>query len=223
MIVLQPVLEIVLPDDFDLWPVAEVEPYGFLALDGSMTPEQVGAAVARIADHKRAEPEEPDRPDGKAEDPFDALLCGPAHCEQPYAPGGFRVADPSTGAVLVPGCCNGVEEWRDWLDMLDGHGPRGFGHDPSPSPSPSAELLGDTARLTVANEREDSPVIELPATELRRLVAGAERDLVDFLDLAGRWAAVTLPARHVAPVTAALARALDPGPDLALAPAPAPA
>ncbi|WP_405387749.1 hypothetical protein OG596_07155 [Streptomyces sp. NBC_01102] len=51
-------------------------------------------------------------------------------------------------------------------------------------------------------------MIELSATELGRLLDGAERDLAAFLALAGAWVSENLPG-HSAPVTAALARALD--------------
>nr|MDT0522736.1 hypothetical protein [Streptomyces sp. DSM 41633] len=68
-----------------------------------------------------------------------------------------------------------------------------------------AERFGDTVRLTVNAEQSDSPVIELSVTALRDLLAGAERDLAEFLALAADWASRHLPD-HRAPVTAALAR-----------------
>lgn len=71
-----------------------------------------------------------------------------------------------------------------------------------------AERVGDTVRLTVDTERSDSPVIELPVTELRHLLDGAEGDLADFLALAADWAARSMPDRS-ARVTAALTRALS--------------
>lgn len=98
------------------------------------------------------------------------------------------MTDSVTGVVFLPGCCNGLEDWHD--------------------PDPCAERHGETVRLTVDAERNDSPVIELPATDLRRLLIGAEHDLAGFLALAADWAAHHLPG-HAAPVTAALARALD--------------
>lgn len=52
------------------------------------------------------------------------------------------------------------------------------------------------------------PVLEMNTTDLRRLLARAERDLTEFLDLAADWVAAHLPG-HRAPVTAALARVLD--------------
>ncbi|MFD7767325.1 hypothetical protein [Streptomyces sp. NPDC059787] len=97
--------------------------------------------------------------------------------------------------------------------VLHGDGRASFGHDPSPL----VERHGDAVRLTADAARDDSPVIELAAGELRRLLTGAERDLTEFLALAAAWAARRLPG-HAAPMTSALARALvlhDPGPPCA--------
>lgn len=55
---MQPVLEISAADDFALWPVGEHESYGYLVLNGELTPAEVGTAVMRIADCNDFEPEE---------------------------------------------------------------------------------------------------------------------------------------------------------------------
>ncbi|MBB5968197.1 hypothetical protein [Planomonospora venezuelensis] len=47
--------------------------------------------------------------------------------EETYAPGGLLVA--SGDVVINPGCCVGLDEWRDWLGALDGR-PVDLGHDP---------------------------------------------------------------------------------------------
>lgn len=76
--------------------------------------------------------------------------------------------------------------------------------------TPQAERVGDTVRLTLdAYGTDGSPVTELPVDQVRRLVAGAQQDLQDFLSLAGTWAEQHLPVLAAAAVTAALARALD--------------
>ncbi|CAM5739375.1 SUKH-4 immunity protein OS=Streptomyces microflavus OX=1919 GN=Smic_13910 PE=4 SV=1 [Streptomyces microflavus] len=117
----------------------------------------------------------------------------------------------STGVAFLPGCCDGLEDWRDWHRFADDGRLLGFGHEPM---SPVAERFGDTVRLTVASEQSASPVIELPTAQLRNLLTGVERDLGDFLALAADWASWQLPGRS-APVTAALARVLDlPAPGL---------
>jgi hypothetical protein len=202
VIVFQPVLEVFRSTDFALWPVAEVERYGFMPLSGAVTPAEVGTAVMRIAECNDVESGADGRPP-KPADPLGAFVHGLLTLDDLFTAGGLRVTDSDAGVTLLPGCCNGLEESGDWFALLDADGWASFGHDPSPL----AERRGDTVRLTVDVERDDSPVIELPAEELRRLLAGAERDLADFLDLAAAWAARQLP-RHGRRVTAALARAL---------------
>ncbi|MFF3257457.1 hypothetical protein ACFYWP_42280 [Actinacidiphila glaucinigra] len=58
MIVMQPVVEISADDDFALWPVGEQESYGYLVLNGGLTPAEVGTAVMQIAACNDFEPEE---------------------------------------------------------------------------------------------------------------------------------------------------------------------
>ncbi|MGW2062221.1 hypothetical protein ACWCO9_16400 [Streptomyces sp. NPDC001937] len=204
VIVMQPVLEISAADDFALWPVGEHESYGYLVLNGELTPAEVGTAVMGIADCNDFEPEEEHGP--CPTDPLGTFLHGLLTMPDLFAAGGFRVTDNTTDTVFVePGCCNGLDTWRDWLDVLDGTGCSYFGHDPFSM----AERVGDIVRLTLdAHGTDGSPVIELSVDQVRRLVAGAQQDLQDFLSLAGTWAEQHLPA-HAAAVTAALARALD--------------
>ncbi|WP_405674789.1 hypothetical protein OG292_02930 [Streptomyces sp. NBC_01511] len=200
---MQPVLEINTPDGFDLWPVAEVVPFSFLPLSGELSPAEVGTAMMRIAGCNDIDPDG-DRPP-RPSDPLDSFLHGLLTFENLFAAGGLRVTDDSTGITFLPGCCDGLEDWRDWHRLVDGGGLLGFGHDPV---SPVAERFGGIVRLTVNAEQSDSPVIEVSVVELRHLLAGAERDLADFLALAADWVHQHLPG-HYASVTAALARVLD--------------
>nr|WP_223188737.1 hypothetical protein [Streptomyces sp. TRM68416] len=203
VIVLQPVLEVYACDGFALWPVAESAPHDFLALGGALGPAEVGTAVMRIADCNTVEPESDGGPPRPA-DPLGGFLHGLLTMDDLFAPGGLRITDTATGITLLPGCCSGLGERRDWREIVDGDGWASFGHDPSPS----AERRGDVVRLTVDDEQDDSPVIELSVTELRRLLADAERDLTDFLPSAAAWAARHVPD-HATAVTSALGRALD--------------
>ncbi|MEE1736386.1 hypothetical protein PUR49_07705 [Streptomyces sp. BE147] len=200
---MQPVLETSAPDGFGLWPVTEVEPSGFLPLSGELSPVEVGAAVMCIAGCNDIDPDgdRPPRPAGA----LDSFLHGLLTFDNLFAADGLRVTDHSTGVTFLPGCCDGLEGWRDWHRLTDDGSPLGFGHDPV---SPLAERFGDTVRLTVNAERTDGPAIELRVTELRPLLTRAERDLADFLALATYWSSTHLP-RHSTPVTAALARVLD--------------
>ncbi|MFE0642571.1 hypothetical protein ACFW2Y_13290 [Streptomyces sp. NPDC058877] len=203
MIVLQPVLEVHASDDFDLWPVADITAYGFLPLSGALTPEQVGTAVKRIAECNDIDPEVDDRP-ARPDEPLGSLLHGLLTMDHLFAAGGLRVTDTATGITLLPGCCSGLGERRDWLGLLDGDGCASFGHDPSPL----AERFGGTVRLTVDAEQDDGPVIELSPSRWGDLLDGAEHDLNDFLGLVASWAERQLP-EHRGSVVPAIARALD--------------
>ncbi|MEV7372645.1 hypothetical protein AB0O51_17410 [Streptomyces sp. NPDC090301] len=202
MIELHPVLEILGTGDFDLWPVADPGAYAFLPLSGRLGVAEVGTAVMRVAECNDVHPAEENHPRRPA-DPLGGFLHGLLTMESPFAPGGLRVTDTATGVTFLPGCCNGLDERLDWFEVLDGDGWAGFGHDPSPL----AERVGDAVRLTVDVDRADSPVIELPAADLRRLLAEAERDLADFHRLATGWTSRYVPG-HATAVADALARAL---------------
>ncbi|WP_233617999.1 hypothetical protein [Actinomadura sp. WAC 06369] len=198
---MQPVLEMYGPTEFTLWPVAWSEPFGYMPLHGALDSVEVGTAVMRIVETNSDDVEgEP-----RTGDPIGVFLHGMLAEESLFAPGGMRVTDTATGTTLLPGCCSGIEEWREWLTVINGSASTGWlGHDPSPH----AERQGDTVRLTVDAERDAGPTIELSVPELRRLLAEAERDLIAFHRLAAAWAARYVPD-HTGPVVTALARVLD--------------
>ncbi len=115
VIVLQPVLEIHASDGFTLWPVAESAPYGFLPLSGAHDPAEVGTAMMRIADCNNIDPEEDGRPPRPA-GPLEGFLHGLLTMDDLFASGGLRITDTATGTTLLPGCCNGLDEGREWSD-----------------------------------------------------------------------------------------------------------
>jgi hypothetical protein len=117
----------------------------------------------RIADCNDFEPE---KGHGQCPtDPLSAFPHGLLTMPDLFAAGGFRVTDNATNTVFVkPGCCNGLETWQDWLEMLDGSGCSYFSHDPFSV----AERVGNTVRLTLdAYAKDRSRVIELPVMRLR--------------------------------------------------------
>ncbi|WP_116244709.1 hypothetical protein [Nocardiopsis sp. FIRDI 009] len=140
MIIMEPVLEIRPSDGFALWPVGGSAPYGFLPLDGALDPAGIGSAVMSVADDNDVGSSE-DRPTRPEESP-DGFLHGLLTSDGPVTPGGLRVTDTASGTTLVPGCCAGLETWREWCGLPDDPGPVCLGHDPSPSPNASEGTSG---------------------------------------------------------------------------------
>ena len=98
--------------------------------------------------------------------------------------------------MSCPGCCCGLEDWREWIRVLTDGSPR-LGHDPGPE----VEVIGLDLRVwhdggpnrergrwadKWAEQRVDFPCRELP-----RLLLGVQRDLVGFLNALAEWAEQT--------------------------------
>jgi hypothetical protein len=97
------------------------------------------------------------------------------------APGGLRIRDSDTGAVLTPGCCCGLEDWREWLGVARGE-EIWLGHDPAPG----IEHSGGTIRLRPDSQTPDT-VIELPTARLPHLLVSVQQDLAGFLTATTLW------------------------------------
>lgn len=208
VITIRPTLETRAQEDFDLWPAAPLRPFSDLRLHGGLTPAEIGAALAGLAEANWAELEAEAEAEAEADeadaagDPVGAFLHGLLTTDALYVPGGLWITDMATGTVVKSGCCCGIEEWRDWYSLLDGTNGIWLGHDPEPL----AELRGETVWLKADDERPQSPELEFPASVLRAGLAEVERDLRAFHASAVAFAAEHLPA-HAPALTAVLARA----------------
>jgi len=151
---------------------------GGVVLSGRMSREDVGTALASIAQYNDQEEDELDGP---------ALLGALLRQDAIIAPGGVRVRDVESGVVVEPGCCAGLEDWRDWRELLVGKVPW-LGH----SPEPGLELSGATVRLWPDSERTDEPSCEIPLADLPGHLERVRQDLLGFLDLVRKWASYGL-------------------------------
>ncbi|MGW6706340.1 hypothetical protein ACWGDE_15800 [Streptomyces sp. NPDC054956] len=137
-------------------PVLEVSDAGdLLVLSDALTRAEVTAALASIS-----------RASG-----------GLADAECLIAPGGLLLSDPATGVVVPPGCCFGLESWRDWESLARGQSPDWLGHDPG---TEVAFLPGDRIRVRVIGPR--TKALELRREEVKPLLAGVREGLLGFLD-----------------------------------------
>lgn len=197
---LEAVLEVLNPNGFVLWPTATLQKFDYQRLHGSMSLLEVGTAMHSFVTYNNVDVDAEEAP---PEDPLGAFLFGVLHVDTALAAGGLRLIDTDSDAVVVPGCCNDLEDWRDWFGVLDGETAWG-GHDPSPA----AVLEGDVVRVTADVEADDSAVILVPAELLRPMLEGVETDLRGFLVLAKSWAERHVP-EHAPRLLSALASALS--------------
>lgn len=144
---------------------------GYLALSGRMTRDEVATALAAIAEY------------GEDEDFGPEMLHALLDDELITTAGGLEVRDTGTGVEIKPGCCAGLESWRDWSELLDGQVPW-LGH----SPQPGVEFVADAVRVSQDAELPDSPACEIPVADLPELLGRVRQDLVGFLELVRRWA-----------------------------------
>ncbi|MFJ6465723.1 hypothetical protein ACIQM0_32645 [Streptomyces sp. NPDC091387] len=171
------------------WPVTALPPCTFLALSGHMPESDAGAAMALLTDWFATDPDDSGRVPDAAERVRRLIAC-----DRVVASGGLRVRDAATGVTVNPGCCCGLEDWREWLRLLDGD-PVYLGHDPTPR----AEADGQVIRLWPdggdGTERPEAQPVRLPVSELPGVLRSVRTDLRGFLALAARWADRYVPSQ----------------------------
>ncbi|MEU6659024.1 hypothetical protein [Streptomyces sp. NPDC046821] len=198
VLIVDAVTETVDTADFALWPVADLPPYQRLPLSGRMSALEVGSAMATLVDYNADTSDGPHSADD-AHEHIRRLL----ETEDVIAPGGLRIRHTGSRVTVSPGCCCGLENWRDWLDMTSGDAPW-FGHDPSPR----VEHAGPIVRLWPdggdASEAPAGRPIDIPLDDLPGILHGVRERLLGFLSLTEQWA-----ARHVPSLANDLVAKLD--------------
>ncbi|XVU20989.1 hypothetical protein ACQPZJ_27385 [Actinoplanes sp. CA-054009] len=158
------------------WPVAADGPWSWVALDAHCTDEQVGLFVAVLASRI-----EVPLSDGAAQ-AAEALVAE----EVLLINGGLRLHDSATATIVVPGCCAGLENWRDWADVLSGD-PIWLGH----APEPQIEMIGENLRLWQDGRHRDDSAgshIDIPRAALPTMLLDVQNDLLGFLKALTGWA-----------------------------------
>lgn len=166
------------------WPVEQGE--FFLTVPRLPTPERVGAIVWALIWRSVTDDDLSITVTGATEAIEAYLTSG----DGDYAPGGLRVR--ADDVVIDPGCCVGLDEWRDWLAALDGQ-PVDLGHDPDvwlESKGEVVRLRRDEDRLLPEGQLPgpSEQHIDIPRDALPDLLRSVQRDLAGFLAALHRWA-----------------------------------
>lgn len=179
MITMEAVIEVpAFTDGSPPWPVAPLAPGSWMVLNAGCADDQVGLFVAALADRIEVQPS------GGRDEVVNSLLAE----EFLIAAGGLQVRDSTTGTVVTPGCCAGLEDWRDWTQVLAGDS-LWLGHDPGPE----VEVVNDDLRVwqdggeNRHRGRWAGVHVDLPRRALPGLLNDANRDLVGFLNAVNGW------------------------------------
>ncbi|MQT02383.1 hypothetical protein [Streptomyces jumonjinensis] len=178
--------------DFALWPTAAPGADRLLVLSGQMSPLEVGTAMAVLTSCGQGDSDDP-APDTEAGiRRIQSLLS----VDLAIAPGGILLLDTATGGVIAPGCCFGLESWRDWLSLMNGE-ELWLGH----GTVAHVERQRTLARVWPDTDPPAKAPIELPLAELPDLLQTAHDKLNGFLALAEQWASRYAPALAPALIT----------------------
>jgi hypothetical protein len=108
------------------------------------------------------------------------------------APGGLRFHDTRTNVTVRPGCCCGLEDWREWLDVVNG-GTLWLGHDPSPRLEHADEVVQLWPDGADAQETPSGQPIEIVVGDLPGILQTVHEGLQGFLLLTKQWATRQVP------------------------------
>ncbi|MCA2217521.1 hypothetical protein [Jidongwangia harbinensis] len=182
MITLTPVLER-WSADCPFWPVEQTDLY--LAVPRMPISQQVGTVVWTLVARSVTANDLSIAATDAAEAIELYLTCD----DGDFAPGGLRVGGDNV--VIDPGCCVGLDEWRDWLRVNDGE-VIDLGHDPDPlidHRGPAVRVWKDGGQLPAGSVLgPEEPHIDIPRDLLPNLLGGVQRDLAGFLAALHPWA-----------------------------------
>ncbi|MEU4160397.1 hypothetical protein [Actinoplanes sp. NPDC026670] len=181
MITLTPVLER-WSADCPFWPAEQTDFY--FAVPRMPTLQQVGAVVWTLIGRSVTA----DDLSITATDAVEAIEKYLACDDGDFAPGGLQMVDDNV--VVDPGCCVGLDEWRDWLRVIGGE-VIDLGHDPDPlieHRGPVVRVWKDGGQLPAGSVLgPDEPHIDIPRHILPNLLNAVQQDLAGFLTALRPW------------------------------------
>ncbi len=166
--------------DCPFWPV---EPTDFsFAIPRTPTPALVGSAMWALVGPRVTSTDASLTADSASEAIL-ALLTD----EDDFAQGGLR--GTSGDVVLDPGCCCGLDEWRDWL-LVFADQQASFGHDPDMVAVPQ----GSSVRVWKdASDGFTGTYLDIQRDVIKDRLIGVQQDLAGFLTALHRWAQDVAP------------------------------
>lgn len=174
MLQLVPVIEVLGTDGWPEW----VPPIGakrWIELGPESATEDVACTMAIIASYGKDLP-------ASSKEAARRMAAGECHA----APGGLIAR--AEGFELAPGCCCGLEGWRDWFTVQPGGQSPWLGHDPSPYVEcRAAEALLWPDEPDAPRRNPMTPLV-VSYPDFDAALAAADARLTGFLDRLEEWA-----------------------------------
>ena len=153
------------------WHITEI--YSSIRLSGNMIEEEVGSVFAQLVNYN-------DLPSGgEAKDVLDKII----NSSRLILPGGIQVRE-TAAKVINPGCCCGLEGWREWLRFLQTGTSPWLGH----SPMAYVEKVDSLVRVH-SSEKAGAFHIDFEYSKFKAQLKKVQQDLIDFLLIIEIWAA----------------------------------
>jgi len=171
------------------WTTTPLPASTFVRLSGDTDDQEIGAVVWQLTCYNRLGTAEPLRSASTA-DHF-------------VLPGGLAFEDDA-GRLITPGCCAGLETWREWSSVPADGGSPWMGHDPAPWVEEKGEILRVWADGGLSALKPGELHIDFRRDELAFQLRRVEGDLQAFLVRLEAWVNSVDPA-----VTAAFASRFD--------------
>ena len=173
-----PKLEAVVEGIYELdefpWPQAKCLAPDYMWVHPAMSDEEIGFVIGQFITcevlHKRLD----------ARSMLQTIL----KADELILRGGLRVIDEKNGLVINPGCCCGLENWNEWLDVPFGKCEIWTGHDPESLIELNDGKIKIWQDRSLKNEVES---IEFTVDELIKGLKNVKKDLTDFLHRLGQW------------------------------------
>lgn len=176
---IEAVMEVCSFDNDLLWPLAPDPPFSFLRLHAGSTSEEVGLVMHVACAYGQGEIF-----------PFAAETLEVFLSKERFVlPGGLQFLE-NDEVKVVPGCCAGLENWREWLSVPYGNKGIWAGHDPSPW----IEYSETGIRIWQDEKSKEPAFIEFTREELEYELKKTQADLNGFLIQLRKWAKYIAPS-----------------------------
>ena len=110
-------------------------------------------------------------------------------------PGGIAVIDQASGREITPGCCAGLDNWREWLEFEASGQTPWMGHEPDPWLEHVDNQIRIWSRGPLAEATSEEPfAIDVTVDEFRGGLTAVSQHLIAFAAVLRRWADRRAPA-----------------------------